>query len=56
VNVAYRSCIWDDDWSDPRSGYRFTCPDCGWKSPTMKHPLGARRHEREHECEKKEAA
>jgi hypothetical protein len=35
-----------------RTGYRFTCAECGWVAPIMRWRLGAVRHADEHECER----
>lgn len=39
--IVYRSPLFDEDWSDLRKGYRYTCPRCGWKSRTLKARYGA---------------
>lgn len=41
AHTVYRSPIFDDEWADPRSGYRYTCPRCGWRSRTLKYRVGA---------------
>ena len=39
--IAYRSPLFDEDFTDLYSGYRYTCPRCAWRSRTKKYRLGA---------------